>query len=59
MTNRPRGFYREYLEKLIRDRQARGEPEAELFDESYWSEWRANHEAASKHEELQDRKPKP
>jgi hypothetical protein len=36
MTTRPRGFYVAYIERLIADREARGEPAPDIAPESYW-----------------------
>jgi hypothetical protein len=47
MTDRTRGFYVRYIERLADKHEA--------DTDRYWDEWRANHEAASRHDEQQDR----
>lgn len=37
-----KGFYLKYLEKLIVDSHAKGEPAPDAADQDYWSEWRKN-----------------
>jgi hypothetical protein len=47
MTNRPTGFYAEYLEQLIKSRAAAGLPPADdIAPEEYWGERRKWHDEA-------------
>jgi hypothetical protein len=54
MTDAPRGFYVRYIERLIDANEKAGTQAPDSWPPEYWAEWRANHEAASRHDELQD-----
>jgi hypothetical protein len=56
MTNRKQQWrpYLDYLTRLADKHEAKGEPMPDVCGNAYWTEWRALHEAASKHDERQD-----
>jgi hypothetical protein len=51
------GLLHQILEWLVEKHAAEGRPAPEVCDDKYWQEWREFHTAASRHDEMQDRKP--